>query len=80
MGASAGRVLAQVGSDHFVTFLDNWSTASIVGWNANDIANIDDAESALSVLVQPTFEGHWRIQVGVIDYITWYEPARKVGT
>ena len=50
MGAVAGRVLVELPSDSgaIVSFLDNWSTASTVESDANDIANIADADSELA--------------------------------
>lgn len=77
MGALAGRALTQVGDTRFIAFLDDWSTATAVAWDMNDIANIADAETALSTPIPipmmkcvhlPSFE--------VIDHIIWYEASR----
>ena len=85
MGASAGTALAQVGSGPFVAFLDDWSTATIVGGDANDIANIADAEKTL---LSSHSDGPWHVGFArnlirdnvYSDLIFWTEPARLCGS
>lgn len=85
MGASAGKVFAQVGSGPFVAFLDDWSTATIIGGGANDIANIADAERTL---LSSHSDGPWHVGFArnlirdnvYSDLIFWTEPARLCGS
>ena len=76
MGSAAGRLLAEVPSDAIVSFLDNWSIATTAESDANDIANIADADSA--------FCNPSRSHVIIIEYggwcddvIVWREPAAR---
>ena len=48
MGAISGSILPEVVRNRVIDFLDNCSTATVVGENANDIANIADADTALA--------------------------------
>ena len=80
MGAISGSILPERVGNQVIDFLDNCSTATVVGENANDIANIADADLALA---NPNaYQGHCVFldysehtflpgQYHVIDHINW---------
>ena len=69
MGTAAGRILVEVPSASIVSFLDDWSIASTAESDANDIANIADADDALANPAHPIIREYGYVQ------ILWMEPA-----
>ena len=53
MGSAAGRALSEVPSGTIVSFLDDWSIAATAESEANDIANIADADDDLANPAHP---------------------------